>query len=168
MNYVKIETCSIANGTGFRVVLWCSGCGHHCKGCHNPETWDRYYGKPFDENAKELLYELLSKPYIRGITLSGGDPMFQTNVKEVIALVKELKEKFPNKDIWMYTGYTFEELQRDVDRKKILPYIDVIIDGKFILEQRDITLAFRGSPNQRIIDVPSTLKANHVVLKNIN
>lgn len=94
--------------------------------------------------------------------------MFQTNVKEVIDLVKELKEKFPNKDIWMYTGYTFEELQRDVDRKKILPYIDVIIDGKFILEQRNITLAFRGSPNQRIIDVPSTLKANHVVLKNIN
>ena len=149
------------------MVLWCSGCGHHCKGCHNPETWDRYCGKPFDEKAKELLCELLSKPYIRGLTLSGGDPMFQPNVKEVIELVKELKERLPDKDIWMYTGYTFEELQRDVDRKKILPYIDVIIDGKFILEQRNITLAFRGSPNQRIIDVPSTLKENHVVLKNI-
>ena len=94
--------------------------------------------------------------------------MFQPNVKEVVELVKELKERLPDKDIWMYTGYTFEELQRDVDRKQILPYIDVIIDGKFILEQRNITLAFRGSPNQRIIDVPSTLKENHVVLKNIS
>lgn len=168
MNYAKIETCSIANGTGFRVVLWCSGCNHRCKGCHNPETWDRYYGKPFDEEAKALLCELLSKPYIKGLTLSGGDPMFQTNVKEVIELVKELKEKFPDKDIWMYTGYTFEELCRDVDRKKILPYIDVVIDGKFILEQRDITLAFRGSPNQRIINVPESLKENKIVWQKLS
>lgn len=165
MNFVKIETCSIENGTGFRVVLWCSGCSHHCKGCHNPETWDKSCGRPFTEKEKQTLYELLSKEYIRGITFSGGDPLFKANLDDVYALLQDLRRDFPNKDIWLYTGYTFEELQRDTDRKKFLPLIDVLIDGRFILEQRDITLAFRGSPNQRIIDVPATLKENKIILK---
>ena len=165
MNFAKIETCSIANGTGFRVVLWCSGCSHHCKGCHNQETWDEDFGRPFTEKEKEILYELLSKPYIKGITFSGGDPLFSANLDDVFALLQDLRRDFPDKDIWMYTGYTYEELQRDVDRKKFLPLIDVLIDGKFILAQRNITIAFRGSTNQRIIDVPSSLKENKIILK---
>lgn len=165
MNFAKIETCSIANGTGFRVVLWCSGCSHHCKGCHNQETWDKDFGRPFTEKEKEILYELLSKPYIQGITFSGGDPLFSANLDDVFALLQDLRKDFPDKDIWMYTGYTYEELQRDVDRKKFLPLIDVLIDGKFILAQRNITIAFRGSTNQRIIDVPASLKENKIILK---
>ena len=165
MNFCKIETCSIANGTGFRVVLWCSGCPHHCKGCHNPETWDKNAGREFTKADKEKLFELLSSPHIQGITFSGGDPLFKANLDTVYSLMQELREKFPQKDIWLYTGYTFEELQRDVDRRKFLPYIDVLVDGRFILEQRDITIAFRGSTNQRIIDVPKTLKENKIILK---
>ena len=165
MNFCQIETCSIANGTGFRVVLWCSGCPHHCKGCHNPETWQKDAGREFTDEDKQKLFELLSYPYIQGITFSGGDPLFRPNLDTVYALMQEIKTKFPDKDIWLYTGYTFEELQRDVERKKFLPYIDVLVDGKFILEQRDITIAFRGSHNQRIINVPETLKQNKIVLK---
>ena len=165
MNIAKIETCSIENGKGFRVVLWCSGCSHRCKGCHNPETWDKSFGKEFTEEDKELLFSLLKEPYIKGITFSGGDPLYQTNLKDVEQLLKEIKEKFPDKDIWLYTGYTWEELNRDVLRKKLLPYIDVIVDGKFILEQRNITIAFRGSTNQRIIDVQKSLKENKIFLK---
>ena len=165
MNFCQIETCSIANGTGFRVVLWCSGCSHHCKGCHNPETWQRDAGREFTSAEKEKLFSLLKEPYIQGITFSGGDPLFRANIDDVYTLLQDIKTNFPDKDIWMYIGYTFEELQRDIERKKILPYIDVLIDGKFILEQRDITLAFRGSANQRIIDVPETLKQKRIVLK---
>ena len=165
MNFVQIETCSIANGTGFRVVLWCSGCSHHCKGCHNPETWDKDCGRPFTEKEKETLYELLSKPYIKGITFSGGDPLFSANLKDVYALLQDLKKDFPDKDVWLYTGYTFEELLRDPERKIFLPYIDVLVDGKFILAQRDITIAFRGSTNQRIINVPESLKENKIIIK---
>lgn len=165
MNFCKIETCSIENGTGFRVVLWCSGCSHHCKGCHNPETWDGDAGREFTAKEKELIYKLLDKEYISGITFSGGDPLFKRNIPAVYQLLQDIKKDFPNKNIWLYTGYTFEELQRDPDRKKLLPYIDVLVDGRFILEQRDITIAFRGSPNQRIIDVPATLKENKIILK---
>jgi anaerobic ribonucleoside-triphosphate reductase activating protein len=165
MNIAKIETCSIANGKGFRVVLWCSGCSHRCKGCHNPETWDKGYGKEFKQEDKELLFKLLNDPHIQGITFSGGDPLFQTNIKEVGELLKEIKEKFPTKDIWLYTGYTWEELIIDILRKPLLQYIDVLIDGKFILKERDITIAFRGSRNQRIIDVQQSLKNNKIILK---
>jgi anaerobic ribonucleoside-triphosphate reductase activating protein len=165
MNFAKIETCSIENGTGFRVVLWCSGCSHHCKGCHNPETWDKCFGKEFTEKEEKIIYDLLSHDYIKGITFSGGDPLFKGNLDVVFDLIKKIKKDFPNKDIWMYTGYTFEELERDFDRKKILNYIDVLVDGKFILEQRNITLAFRGSSNQRVIDVPESLKNNKIILK---
>lgn len=160
MNYHKIEKHSIANGTGIRCVLWCSGCLLHCKGCQNPQTWCFNSGEPFTLDAKTELFDTLSKPYIKGITFSGGNPL--DNFSEVLELCKEIKEKFPTKDIWLYTGYTYEELYyKEISR--ILLYIDVLVDGPYIEEQRDITLPWRGSRNQRVIDVKQTLEQGRVV-----
>lgn len=165
MNYHKIEKTSIANGEGIRVVLWVSGCSLHCKGCHNPETWNLNSGKPFDEEAKRELFEALDKPYIQGITFSGGHPLEPQNVEEIINLAKEIKEKFPTKDIWLYTGYTLEEIYyKEIAR--ILLYIDVLVDGEYIEEQRNLTLKWCGSCNQRVIDVQETLKGNKIILYN--
>lgn len=179
MNYHKIEKTSIVNGTGIRVVLWVSGCSFHCKGCHNPETWNVHSGKLFDEEAKKELFEALDKPYIQGVTFSGGHPLEPQNAEEVLLLIKEIKEKFPTKDIWLYTGYTFEEiceqycnqaiynLYRNVVEPNIwsnIQYIDVLVDGKFIEEEKDITLKWRGSKNQRVIDVKSSIEQEKVVL----
>lgn len=162
MNYHKIEKTSVANGTGIRVILWVSGCSLHCKGCHNPETWSLCSGKLFDEEAKKELFEALDKPYIQGITFSGGHPLENENITEVYYLCKEIKEKFPEKDIWLYTGYVFE----DINSYLIMKYIDILVDGKYIDEQRDITLKWRGSRNQRVIDVRESLKENKIVLYN--
>lgn len=154
MNYHKIDKCSISNGIGIRTVLWVSGCEHHCKRCHNPETWDCNSGNLFDKSAKAELFENLSKPYIDGITYSGGDPLHWANYADVISLAKEIRERFPDKTQWLYTGYTFEYLvQYNDGRDEIFNYIDVMVDGQFIEEQRDLTLPFRGSANQRIIDI---------------
>lgn len=147
MNFQKIESASLSNGEGWRVVLWVSGCSHHCPGCHNQCTWDPNSGKLFDEKAKEKLFEWLSKPYIKGLTLSGGDPLYQGNRKEITELCKEVKNIFPEKDIWLYTGYKFEEI-KDLET---ISYIDVVVDGEYIEKLRDITLPFRGSSNQKII-----------------
>lgn len=168
MNYHKIEKTSVANGNGVRVVLWVSGCRCKCKGCHNPETWDFNSGKPFDENAKQELFEALDKPYIQGITFSGGHPLEYGNRSTIYCLVKEIKEKFPKKDIWLYTGYTWEEIFKNDCREiqRILCWIDILVDGKYIEEQKDITLKFCGSRNQRVIDVKSSLKENKIVLYN--
>ena len=163
MNYHKIEKTSIANGTGIRVVLWCSGCSLHCKGCQNPETWSLCSGKPFDETAKAELFEALDKPYIQGITFSGGHPLEDANVETIYLLIKEIKEKFPTKDIWLYTGYTLEQIfpsvitdMLDVNilyRQEIVNMCDVVVDGKYIEELKDITLKWRGSSNQRVWDI---------------
>ena len=168
MNYHKIEKTSIANGTGIRVVLWVSGCSLHCKGCHNPETWDSCSGKPFDENAKKELFEALNKPYIQGVTFSGGHPFEKVNRSTIYCLAKEIKTKFPEKDIWLYTGYTWEEIFESDIREIIrtLCWIDVLVDGRYIEEERDITLKWRGSRNQRVIDVKQSLKENKIVLYN--
>ena len=162
MNYHKIEKTSVANGTGIRVVLWVSGCSLHCKGCHNPETWNVHSGKPFDDKAKQELFDALDKPYIQGITFSGGHPLENENITEVYKLCKEIKEKFPTKDIWLYTGWSFE----DIHSYLIMKYIDVLVDGSYIEEQRDLTIKWRGSRNQRVIDVKKTLKENRIVLYN--
>lgn len=159
MNYLKIEKASINNGPGVRVVLWVSGCNIHCKGCQNPESWNFNVGKLFDDAAKQELFEALNKPYIRGITFSGGNPIEGGSINEVYTLCKEIKEKFPTKDIWLYTGYVFENIHSYL----IMKYIDVLVDGPYIEEQRDITLAFRGSKNQRLIDVKETFKQNKIV-----
>lgn len=153
MNYSAIKKYDIANGTGVRVVLFVSGCNHHCKGCHNPETWNPENGKIFDDKAKKEIYDQLDKEYIAGITFSGGDPLFKNNKIEICNFILELKEKYPNKNIWLYTGYMIEELllMDDENINTILNNIDVLVDGKFIEELKDITYKWAGSTNQRIL-----------------
>lgn len=176
MNYHKIEKTSIANGTGIRVVLWVSGCSLHCRGCHNPETWSLNSGKLFDEAAKNELFEALGKPYIQGITFSGGHPLEDENVVKVFSLIAEIKERFPDKDIWLYTGLTMESIfpvkkpdkisGADIYRQLVVKLCDVVVDGAYIEKQRDLTLKWRGSRNQRVIDVKKTLEENNIVLYN--
>lgn len=157
MNYCGITAPDIANGTGCRVVLWISGCNHKCKGCHNPETWDYKYGKTFDEDAKNIIYQWLSKPYIKGLTISGGDPLDRSNdeLLEILDLCIYVKTNFPDKDIWIYTGYTYEQLLENSNNNilNILLQSDYLVDGPFIKELRDLSIPFRGSTNQRIIDL---------------
>lgn len=177
MNCMQIDRASISNGTGVRVVLWCAGCTQKCHGCFNPETWGFNAGQPFDKNAKEYLFEKLSKPYIQGVTFSGGHPLEPQNVKDVYNLIVDIKSQFPEKDIWLYTGYelsiyNFTVLYKGLDKQSmhhnymtmILTSCDIVVDGPYIEEQRDLTLAFRGSKNQRLIDVKKTLKQNQIVL----
>jgi anaerobic ribonucleoside-triphosphate reductase activating protein len=173
MNYLGIEKSSISNGPGVRVVLWVSGCTCRCKGCQNPETWDFNSGMLFDDTAKQELFKALDKPYIQGITFSGGHPLENNNVEDVYLLLKEIKEKFPTKDVWLYTGYTWEHIfpavcidlfnVNHLYRKEVVKMCDVVVDGSYIEEQRDVTLAFRGSANQRIIDVKETLEQGKIV-----
>ena len=176
MNYHKIEKTSVANGTGVRVVLWVSGCSLHCRGCHNPETWNVNSGKPFDDKAKQELFEALDKPYIQGVTFSGGHPLENENVETVYLLIKEIKEKFPTKDIWLYTGFTLEQIFPTVVtddfnfprsyRQSIVEMCDVVVDGKYVEELRDITLKWKGSSNQRVVDTQQSLKEKTIVLYN--
>ena len=161
MNYIKITKNDIANGPGVRCVLWVAGCELHCRGCHNPQTWSFNNGTPFDLKAKEELFSAIDKHYIQGVTFSGGNPL--DNFPEVFSLCKDIKENFPTKDIWLYSGYTFEQINQWLMGELILPYIDVLVDGPYIEEQRDITLKFRGSRNQRLIDVQETLKQGKII-----
>jgi anaerobic ribonucleoside-triphosphate reductase activating protein len=168
LNYFKIDKCSISNGDGIRTVLWLSGCSHDCEGCHNPETHDVSNGKFFDDNAKEELFNILSKPYVDGITFSGGDPLYFLNIREVFKLSSEIREKFPNKTQWLYTGYTWEQIiEMSYENsliEELINSLDVIVDGRFVKKLRDVSLQFRGSSNQRIIDVRKSLNMNKVVL----
>lgn len=156
MNYHEIEKCSISNGAGFRTVLYVSGCSLHCKGCFNSETWDKNSGKPFDDGAKQELFESLSHPYVKGLTLTGGHPLEPYNLPDIVDLMKEIKTRFPDKNIWVYTGRTMDSLQmptRNIEQtylQRVLEYADVIVDGPFIESKKDITLRFRGSSNQNI------------------
>lgn len=170
MNYGEIKPTDIANGTGVRVSLFVSGCTHHCKGCFNAVTWDFNYGKPFTSETKKYIIDLLKPDYIEGLTLLGGEPFEPQNQVELIKLLKEVRNVYGNtKNIWCYSGYTYEELTTE-SRAKIditqdmLKQIDVLVDGEFKLEQKDITLKFRGSKNQRIIDVKQSLEQNKIVL----
>ena len=164
MNYHNIKTDDMLNGDGLRVTCWVSGCSIRCFNCYNPQTWDFNSGIPFTENTmQEILYDL-SKPYIKGFTLSGGHPLDTHNAPEVLKIVKRVKMVFPNKDIWIYTGYVWEDIIKDDTLKEILKRTDVLVDGAYIDELRDITLPFRGSSNQRIIDVQESLKQNQVIL----
>lgn len=164
MNYEKIDKCSVSNGLGVRTVLWVSGCGIHCRNCHNQQTWDFDSGIPFtDDTMQEILYDL-SKPYIKGCTLSGGHPLDPHNASEVLKIVKRVKMVFPNKDIWIYSGYEWENIIKDETLREIMKYTDVLVDGPYIDDLRDISLPFRGSSNQRIIDVQKSLVSNQIVL----
>ena len=148
MNYIKITKNDIANGPGVRVTLWVSGCSLRCKGCHNPQTWDFNAGKPFNQDALNELLAALDKSYVQGLTLSGGNPL--DSGPEILSICKQVKEKFPTKDIWLYSGYTFEEINDKAVGEFILEYVDAVVDGPYIEEQRNIALKFRGSDNQHI------------------
>ena len=165
MNYGEIKLCDIANGLGCRVSLFVSGCSHHCKGCFNAQTWDFNFGKPFDENAENLILAELEKSYIRGLSLLGGEPFEPENQKVLLPFLKRVKKQFPNKDIWCYSGYLFEEICGEKSArcnseiaKEMLSLIDVLVDGEFVESLKDIRLKFRGSANQRVIDVKKTLE----------
>lgn len=160
MRFHNITTDDMLNGDGLRTVLWVSGCSHCCKDCHNPITWDPNGGVYFDESAKAELYEKLSKDYISGITFSGGDPLYIGNRQEVTALAKEIRQKFPNKTIWLYTGFVWESIQH----LPIMEVVDVLVDGEFQRDKKDTNLHWRGSSNQRVIDVQRSLAENQVVL----
>ncbi|MCD8090985.1 MAG: anaerobic ribonucleoside-triphosphate reductase activating protein [Clostridiales bacterium] len=160
MNYHNITHDDMKNGDGLRTVLWVSGCSHHCPGCHNPITWDASDGIPFDRAAEDEIFSQLNEDYISGLTLSGGDPLFPANREEVTALAKDVKESFPNKNIWLYTGYLWEEI-KDLE---IIKYTDVLVDGRFIKALKDNNLKWRGSENQRVIDVKKSIETGSPVL----
>ena len=177
MNYLKIEHDDVCNGIGIRCTIWFTGCSHKCTGCFNKETWDENSGIDFNIEAKKELFDELSKDYISAITFSGGDPLHKNNIIEVNNIIQEIKKQFPNKTIWLYTGYTWEELSpniliKGIDeestlhnvRANIIKSCNVVIDGPYIDNLRDITLKWRGSSNQRVIDVQKTLQNGEIVL----
>lgn len=160
MRYHNITKDDMLNGDGLRVVLWVAGCNHCCKGCQNPVTWDAAGGLFFDEAAKQEVFEQLDKNYISGITFSGGDPLHPANRVDVRNLAIEIKQKYPNKTLWLYTGYTWEEIAQ----LPIMQYLDVVVEGPFILERRDVKLLWKGSDNQRVVDVKKTLASGDIMV----
>ena len=188
MNYLKIDKDDECNGDGLRVILWLSGCSHHCKECQNPQTWNPDSGILFDDLAEEELFKELNKDCISGMTLTGGDPLHESNLDGVLELVNKTRLLLPEKTIWLYTGYTWEECQPNTRREwfvrehfpndkkllnesiiqdkraEIVENIDVMVDGRYIDSRRDITLAWRGSKNQRVIDTKKSLQKGEVVL----
>lgn len=165
MNYHNITTDDMLNGDGLRVVLWVSGCTVECKNCQNPQTWNFSSGIPFTEEAMNEILENLNNPYIAGLTLSGGHPLESANLSTVKTIVETVKTKFPDKTVWLYTGFTWEEIKEGyILFWDILNNVDVVVDGRYIDELRDINLSFRGSGNQRIIDVQQSIKTDSVVL----
>lgn len=164
MKYIMIRTDDMLNGSGLRVVLFVSKCPHRCPGCHNPETWRCDVGETFDKNAKLQIFDELKKDYISGITLSGGDPLHEDNRDDVLLLVKEIKETFPNKTIWLYTGYEYHEVLHDDKLLEIIKHCDVLVDGKFDKDKASVKYHWAGSTNQRVINVQESLKQGQVVL----
>ncbi|MBQ3302130.1 MAG: anaerobic ribonucleoside-triphosphate reductase activating protein [Eggerthellaceae bacterium] len=170
MNYGNIKYCDIANGEGVRTTLFVSGCTHHCKGCFQPETWDFDFGTTFDEAAENAILDSLTPDYIDGITVLGGEPMEPANQRALEPFLRKVRERFPNKNVWVYTGDVFESLIDEASARhtevtdKLLEHIDVLVDGPFVEELKDISARFRGSSNQRIIDVPASLEAGNTVL----
>ncbi len=170
MNYCNVKNCDIANGVGVRVSLFVSGCRNRCKNCFQPETWDFNYGKPFDEQTEEKLMKMLAPSYINGLTVLGGEPMEPENQRALLPFLKKVKAAYPQKTIWLYTGFTLEELRSPDCRahteytEEILKLLSVLVDGRFVEEKKNISLRFRGSENQRLIDVAATLAAGSVTL----
>ena len=160
MRYNNITKDDMLNGDGLRTVLWVAGCTHACPGCHNPVTWDINGGLPFDDAAKEELFSYLEKPYISGVTFSGGDPLHPCNRQEITELAAEIRQRFPQKTVWLYTGFLWEE----ICELPVVRYLDVLVDGEFVQDLKDTKLYWRGSANQRVIDVPRTLSEGRVVL----
>lgn len=168
MNYGNIKYYDISNGPGIRTSLYVSGCRVNCKNCFNKVTWDFLYGKPFTEEVENEILNSLDSKYIAGITILGGEPFEMENQRDLFPFIRKIRERFPNKSIWMFSGYTFETIKNGKrhfeNTDEILKLIDVLVDGPFVEELKDISLKFRGSSNQRIIDMKKTLKNNEVVL----
>lgn len=160
MRYHNITKDDMLNGDGLRVVLWVAGCSHCCKGCQNPLTWDPNGGMPFDDEVKKEIFEQLELSYIDGITFSGGDPLHVNNITEVTELAKEIREKYPDKTIWLYSGDLWEVIKLE----EIAKYLDVLVDGEFQVENLGKSLKWKGSSNQRVINVQKSLKTGDVVL----
>ena len=169
MNYSVIKNCDIANGPGARVSLFVSGCTHHCSGCFQPETWDFSYGKPFTKEVEELIFSMLEPWYIEGLTLLGGEPFEPENQIELLPFVNKVNERFPKKTIWAYSGFTLEELFRrsgadGIITLSLLNKIDILVDGPFVAEKKDLRLKFCGSSNQRLIDLRQTINTGVLTL----
>lgn len=170
MHYGNIKNYDIADGEGVRVTLFCSGCTNRCEGCFQPETWDFCYGKEYTKETEDQLIQMLTNLNIQGLTLLGGDPFEPSNQRTLITLLRRVKQELPTKDVWAYTGFVYEQDLLEGQRKytevtdEMLSYIDVLVDGPFVIDQKDISLYFRGSTNQRVIDMPKTLKSGNVVI----
>ncbi len=169
MHYGEIKKNDIANGIGVRVSLFVSGCRHHCPDCFNAMTWDFGYGKEFDKKTENEVFDLVSRPFIRGLTLIGGEPMEVENQRGLINLIRRIKTELPHKDIWCYSGFTFEELTGESRARceitdELLSMIDVLVDGRFMKEKKNIMLRFRGSENQRLIDLKKTFQKGNITL----
>ena len=168
MHYCNIKNCDIANGIGVRVSLFVSGCRNHCKNCFQPETWAFDYGEEFTVETEEKLLKMLAPSYIKGLTVLGGEPMEPENQKALLPFLRRVKAAYPDKTIWLYSGFTFEEMHDPASRAHtdctdgILSLLDVLVDGRFVEEKKNISLRFRGSENQRLIDVPATLARGSV------
>ena len=169
MNYADIKRCDVANGEGVRVSLFVSGCTHYCKGCFNKEAWDFDYGELFTEREIENIMEYLKPGYVAGLSLLGGEPMEPSNQEGILPLLRRMKETYPEKTIWCYTGYLFDEdilnrMCRESEiTKEIVSYLDIVVDGEFVQEKKNLKLNFRGSENQRIVDVKKTLETGEIV-----
>ncbi|WP_455528776.1 anaerobic ribonucleoside-triphosphate reductase activating protein [Huintestinicola sp.] len=170
MYFGEIKKCDIADGPGVRVSLFVSGCTHHCKGCFNPQTWDFTFGREYDITTEREILKALEPDYIEGLTLLGGEPMEPVNQRELLTLVKKVKKLYPQKNVWCYTGYVLETELLSASRARcectdeLLSYIDVLVDGEFVEDLKNISLRFRGSSNQRLIDMKKTLAAGETVL----
>ena len=174
MNYGTIKNCDIANGVGVRVSLFVSGCTHHCRECFQPETWDFAYGEPYTRETEDELLRLLAPSYIDGLSLLGGEPMEPQNQRELVKLLRRVKAELPDKNVWCYSGYTLETDLLSPSRARcevtdeLLSMIDILVDGEFVLEKKNISLSFRGSENQRIIDLKATLKSGRTVVLDLD
>ena len=169
MNYGAIKKCDIANGVGVRTVLFVSGCTHHCKGCFQPETWNFDYGERYTKETEDEIIESLRPDYVDGITLLGGEPFEPENQRELVKLLRRIKKELPQKTVWSFSGYTYEELTGDSRAvcevtNEMLSMLDVLVDGEFVEAKRNISLRFRGSENQRLIDMNKTRKEGKIVL----
>lgn len=170
MHYSTIKDCDIANGIGVRITLFVSGCTNHCKNCFQPQTWDFDFGEPFTEETEEKLLEMLKPDYINGLTLLGGEPMEPQNQRALVPFLKRVREAYPNKNIWCFTGFTYEVLKTDGSHPRcevtdeMLSLIDVLVDGRYVDELKDLTLQFRGSSNQRLIDMVKTRENGEITL----
>lgn len=164
IKYAQIREMDISNGEGIGVSLFTQGCSFHCKNCFNQETWNYNKGKEWTKEIENMFFRLIDDSYITRVSFLGGDPLYSKNLNKIIELCNKIKKIYPNKVIWLYSGYKFEDIVSDIQRKNILKYIDILVDGQFINKLKNLNLKFRGSSNQRIIDVQKSLKENRIIL----